>query len=141
MLLKSCLIALVTVFFANSSQAEGISIEPGKWEMISTMTMTMMPQPKTTTVIECIKEDVFDPSAFNADEENPCMIEELKFDSNTARWSISCPTEGDMTMDGAWEVTSNGDTLSGKGNMSTQMSGQEFGFDMTWEGKRIGDCD
>lgn len=141
MRLKPVLIALATVFVVNISQADGIPIEPGQWEMTSTMTMSMMPQPKTTTTKECIEEDTLDPAAFNIDDENPCNISEVKIDSNTASWSINCPTDGGQTMEGSWEVTSHGDTLSGKGQMSTEFSGQKFGFDMAWKGKRIGDCE
>lgn len=134
-------IAFVSVFFVNTSLAGGLSVEPGLWEMNATMTMSMMPQPQTTTTTECIKEDVLDPETFNMDEENPCEITDMNTDSNSARWNISCPTEGGMTMEGAWEVTSTGDTLKGKGKMSTEFSGQKMGFDMVWDGKRIGDCE
>jgi hypothetical protein len=30
--------------------------------------------------------------------------------------------------------------LSGKGEMTTEIAGQKMGFNMSWEGKRIGDC-
>ena len=46
-----------------------------------------------------------------------------------------------MVMEGTWQFTSHGDSITGKGNMSTEMAGQTMGFDMTWEGKRIGDCE
>ena len=75
------------------------------------------------------------------DEENPCDISDVKIESNTASWKISCPAEGGAMTEGTWQVTSHGDTLSGEGNMSTEVAGQKFGFDMAWEGKRIGDCD
>ena len=135
------LAGLAAVFFTSTGHAEGVAIQPGMWEMTSTMTMTMLNQPQTNTAKECIEEDELDPENFNMDQDNPCKIADVEIDGKTARWSISCPTEGGMTMDGKWEFTSYGDSISGSGSMSTEMSGQKFGFDMTWSGKRIGDCD
>jgi len=129
------------MFFSVSAIAEGVSIDPGNWEMTSTITMTMMPQPQTTTVMECIKEPELNPEDFNMDEDNPCNISEVAIDGDTASWSINCPTEGGAVMEGKWEFTSAGDSISGSGTMSMDYAGQEMGFEMSWAGKRIGDCD
>jgi hypothetical protein len=137
---KSVLITFTMLFIAGNVAAEGIPVKPGKWEMTSTMTMSMMPQPQTNTVTECIKDDHIDPDSFNMDEENPCSIGDVNVDGNTLSWSISCPNAAGQ-MDGQWEMTSNGDSLSGSGTMSAEFGGQKMGFDMTWDGKRVGDCE
>jgi hypothetical protein len=134
------LCGLAAVFFVVDAGAEGIDIEPGKWEMTSTVTMTMLPTPQTSTVTECIREEELSPDHFNMDEGNPCEISNVTIDDNTAKWSIHCPSDmGDM--EGQWEFNSDGDSISGKGTMSANYGGQEMGFEMTWEGERIGDCD
>ena len=135
------LTGLIALFLVNSASAASVSIDPGQWEMTTTMTMSMMPQPQTTTVLECIEEDELDPESFNMDEDTPCDITDVTTDGNTARWSINCPTEGGAVMEGHWEVTSNGDSLTGKGEMTTEMAGQKMGFNMNWQGKRIGKCE
>ncbi len=135
------LTGLATVILASTASADGVSINPGMWEMTSTMTMTMMPQPRTTTVKECIKDSEISPESFNMEEDNPCNITDMTVDGNTARWSINCPTEGGPVMEGHWEFTSNGDSINGNGTMSAEFSGQKMGFVMTWEGKRIGNCE
>ena len=140
MKLRVILSSLVAVFFAGNTIAEGLSIEPGQWEMTMTMTMSMMPQPQTTTVSECMTEDVLSPENFNMDKDNPCDITNVTIDGNTARWSINCPTEGGPPMEGQWEITSKGDSLTGNGSMSANFSGQEMSFTMNWDGKRVGDC-
>ena len=43
-------------------------------------------------------------------------------------------------MTGYWQVTSHGDTVNGTGKISTEMDGEKMGFEMSWEGKRLGDC-
>jgi hypothetical protein len=135
------LTGLATVFLASIASADGVPINPGLWEMTSTMTMSMMPQPTTNTVKECIENNELSPEDFNMEEDNPCNITDVTVDGNTARWSINCPTEGGPVMEGQWEITSNGDTINGSGNMSAEFSGQAMSFAMTWEGQRIGDCD
>ena len=132
--------SLTALFFAITSNAGGVSIEPGQWEMTTTMTMSMMPQPQVTTVKECMKESELDPEDFNMDEDNPCKISDLLIDGNTARWSISCPTEDGPAMEGSWEFTSKGDSITGSGSMTANFAGQAMSFDMSWEGKRVGDC-
>jgi len=135
------LTGLAAVLISGTGHAEGVPIQPGMWEMTSTMTMTMMKEPQTNTAKQCIEEDELNPENFNVDPDNPCKFSDIKIDGNTASWSINCPTQGGMTMDGTWQFTSHGDSITGSGSMSTEMSGQTFGFDMAWSGKRIGDCD
>ena len=135
------LTGLATVILASTASADGVSINPGMWEMTSTMTMSMMPQPRSTTVKECIKDSELSPESFNMEEDNPCNITEMSVDDNTARWSINCPTEGGPVMEGHWEFTSKGDSISGNGTMSAEFSGQTMGFVMSWEGERIGNCE
>ena len=132
---------LAAILLAGSASAEGVSINPGMWEMTSTMTMSMMPQPRSTTVKECIEKDELSPESFNMEEDNPCNISDVNIDDNTARWSINCPTEGGPVMEGNWEFTSNGDSINGSGSMSAEFGGQPMSFNMTWEGKRVGNCE
>jgi len=141
MRLHIILTGLASVLLAGAASAEGVAIHPGMWEMTSTMTMSMMPQPQINTVSECINEDEISPESFNMDEENPCDITEVAINGNTAHWSISCPIEGGQLMEGQWEFTSKGDSITGSGNMSTEFSGQTMAFDMSWEGHRTGDCE
>ncbi|MCW8924750.1 MAG: DUF3617 domain-containing protein [Xanthomonadales bacterium] len=135
------LCGLTAMIFVVSANAQGVSITPGKWEMTSTMTMSMLPTPQTFTATECVKESELSPDHFNMDEENPCNFSNVEMGGDTARWSIECPSEGGPAMKGQWEFTSHGDTLSGNGSMTANYGGQEMGFTMTWEGKRIGDCE
>ena len=135
------LTCLATVMIAGTASADGVSIDPGMWKMTSTMTMTMMPQPRSTTVNECIEEDELSPESFNLDKENPCTISDVAVEGTTARWSISCSTGGGPVMEGQWAFTSSGDTISGNGSMSTEINGQTMGFEMAWTGERTGDCE
>lgn len=140
MRLYTTMAGLAALLFAGSASAAGIAIDPGQWEMTTTMTMSMLPEPQIETALECIEEDILDPETYDMEEDNPCSIGDVVIDGNTAHWSINCPAENGQVMNGQWEVTSHGDTLTGKGAMSAEFSGQKMSFDMAWTGKRIGDC-
>lgn len=132
---------LAAVLISSTGFAAGVAIQPGLWEMTSTMTMTMLNQPQTNTVKQCIEEDQLDPDSFNMEQDTTCKTSDVVIDGNTARWSIDCPTEMGTAMTGQWEFTSAGDSITGSGTMSSEYNGQQFGFEMTWSGKRIGDCE
>jgi hypothetical protein len=44
-------------------------------------------------------------------------------------------------MQGQWEFTSSGDSITGSGSMFAEIGAQKMDFNMNWEGKRIGDCE
>ncbi len=134
----SCLIAAL---FTVTAYAKGVAINPGQWEMTSTMTMTMMPQPRTTSNSECITVNELGPDEFNMDKDNPCAITDVIIDGNNARWSINCSAADGLEMAGQWEFTSSGNSITGSGSMTADVAGQKMGFNMTWDGKRIGDCE
>ena len=122
---------LAAMSLSITAIAEGVAMNPGQWEMTSTMTMSMMPQPHVTTTKECVKESELNPEDFNMDENNPCNISDRNIDGDTASWSINCPTQGGGVMEGKWEFTSTGDSISGSGTMSMDMAGQAMDFEMS----------
>ncbi len=132
--------ALATLLFAGAALAKGVAINPGQWEMTNTLQMSVLPQPQVRSTTECIKESELNPDDFNMDEDNPCEITDVVVDGNSASWSISCPSQDGLLMQGKWQFTSGGDTLEGSGSMSADAAGMKLDFKMDWKGKRIGDC-
>jgi len=131
------LISLVT----SPLFAAGIPIEPGLWEMTSTMNMPMLPQPRVTTSMDCIKDSELSPEAMNQENmDASCTFDTRVVDGNTMKWSMNCKTEGGDSR-GEWEVTSHGNTLAGEGTVTVDMQGQSMVMAMKWDGKRVGDCD
>ena len=128
------------ILLATAVMAEGVAVDPGKWEMTMTMEMSMLPAPQTRTSTECIEQNELGPDDFNMDEDSPCDFNDVEIDGNTVSWAISCPgPAGEMT--GNWLFTSHGDSITGEGSMTADMAGQSMEFTMNWNGKRIGDCD
>jgi len=126
---------------APAAWAEGIPVEPGMWEMTSTVTMPMLPQPRVTATTECMTESEVSMDDMGGEDMDPdCQFEMAQVDGNTMKWSFDCPVEGG-TSHGEWEAISTGDSVTGKGVVTMSFQGQTMEMSMVWEGKRIGDCD
>lgn len=120
--------------------ADGIPVEPGLWEMTSTMNMPMLPQPRVNTVTECMEKSEISVDDMGGEEMDPeCNFETSQVDGNTMKWSVDCPMEGGSSR-GEWEAVSGGDTVTGNGVLTVSMPGQTMEMQMSWEGKRIGEC-
>ena len=138
---KYICLALLFSLVSSAAFAEGIPIEPGKWEMTSTMNMPMLPQPRVSTELECIEDSEMSPEAMTDEGmDSSCTFDTRIVDGNTMKWSMNCDAEGGASR-GEWEVTSHGDTLNGEGTITVDMQGQSMVMTMIWDGKRVGDCD
>lgn len=140
MRLPITLTCMLAALFSTQVNARGIPITPGLWEVVTTVSMPMMPQPKVTTTTKCMVEDELSPDEFNQDMGNPCEISQVVINRNTGSWSMRCPTQGGMAMVGQWKFTSTGKSISGNGTMAMNMGGQEMEIKMNWQGKRVGNC-
>ncbi len=138
--LRIALTGLAIMLFAGTVFAEGVSINPGQWEMTATIEMSLLPEPRVRTSTQCLTESELDPNVFNVDEDNTCNFADVVIDGNSARWSVLCPTEDGVQMEGQWEFTSSGDSITGTGSLSADANGMQIEFKMDWEGKRVGDC-
>jgi len=140
MVIRTCIILGMLFFAVPAAWADGIPVEPGLWEMSSTMNMPMMPQPRVTTTTECMKESEISMDDLGGEDMDPnCQFEMAQVDGNTMKWSVDCPVEGG-TSHGEWEATSSGDSVTGEGLVTISFQGQAMEMTMSWEGKRIGDC-
>jgi hypothetical protein len=140
---KSVILTLVLSLAAFNAAAEGISIERGKWEMTSVMTMPMLREPRVTTVEECLDKDEITPESMIKDMENPdaeCEMSAEVLEGNTMKWTLDCREQMGSSR-GEWRATSYGDSMKGSGAITMTVQGQEIVMTMDWEGKRIGDCD
>lgn len=119
--------------------AEGMKVEPGKWEFTSSSKTPMgaSPMPKATT--ECITESEMDPDEFLKDADG-CSVVEKDVSSDKMSYVMSCagPT-GPMV--GRAVFTSTGSTVKGGMKMEIDFNGQPMTFETKWEGERVGDCD
>jgi len=139
-MIRASIILGILLLTAPAARADGIPVEPGLWEMSSIVNMPMMPQPRVTTTTECMKESEISMDDMGGEDMDlNCQFEMAQVDGNTMKWSVDCPVEGG-TSHGEWEATSSGDSVTGEGLVTISFQGQAMEMTMSWEGKRIGDC-
>ncbi len=141
------IVAIAPLFFVKAVLAEGPNIKPGKWEIKTTVTMSMMPEAKVTTQTECITpEEASDPLA-SIMEESTCKVLNKEESGNTLKFEVECEGEMGMKMNGKGRFTASGTTASGNMEMTMNMPQmgdqaiQNMKMTQEWEGKRIGNCD
>jgi len=131
---------LTSLLTAPVAMAEGIPVEPGLWEMTSTMTMPMLPEPRVTTATECMEKSEISMDDMGGEGMDPnCSFDLAQVDDKTMKWSFDCPVEGG-TSHGEWEAVSEGRSVTGKGLVTMSFQGQTMEMTMDWAGRRIGDC-
>jgi len=138
--LRPCMFMLATLLAAPAAMAEGIPVEPGLWEITSTMKMPMLPEPRVTTVTECMEKSEISMDDMGGEGMDPnCSFDVSEIDGKRMKWWFDCPVEGG-TSHGEWEAVSEGDTVSGNGVITMSFQDQTMEMTMEWAGKRVGDC-
>jgi len=78
-----CFAVLFSLVF-SSVLAQGVPIEPGMWEITSTMKIPMLPKPRVTTSMECIVESELSPEAMTEEDmDSNCTFDTRVVDGNT----------------------------------------------------------
>ena len=139
MLNKMTPVAALLALISFNVMADGIAIEPGNWEMTTTMNMPMLSQPKVNTITECMDKSEITPETLTDEMDSGCVFDARVVHGNTMKWSMDCEADGGSSR-GEWEATSFGDTLTGSGTITIDVQGQTMEMLMSWEGKRTGDC-
>lgn len=119
---------------------DGPTLKPGKWEFATTTEVPMLPEPKTTTKTECVKEETDPLAAFSKTDE--CKVTDRTVNGNSMKWKVECGTGEDTPkVNGSGELTADDSEVEGKMEMVSNLGGQEMRFKSSWKGKRLGECD
>lgn len=119
--------------------AEGVPIDPGKWKVVSTVTLPMQP-PRVEESTECIERDEFGPENLTRDE-GPCHNEDVSVSGDTVTWTVSCDNGMGTKTKGSGRFTSDGDQVEGIMTMRMPVHGQHMEVSTAWKGERLGECD
>ena len=135
------LFLLVTFSFTLSMAHAGdsISIEPGMWEVTTTMKSPMSNQPQVQTTQECMEDSEIGADILTPNDDDNCSTSDVSANGGTLTWSMQCSMQGNE-MTGGGSFTSNGDSGHGSMHMDMQVEGQSFKMELSWKGKRIGSC-
>lgn len=132
-----CLFAVAAV--TSSVMATEIQIQPGKWEMVSETSMSML-QPQVDRRTQCIQQSSFDPmQAFSKVEQ--CRVEIVEQTGSLLKMNVSCAGEGMPPLTGNLVFQYSKTTMKGQMHLETTMQGMPFAVDTTITGNRVGDCE
>ena len=126
---------------AALAQAGTVNMEPGQWEITTTVKVEGMPgdiPPQTHTT--CLSEDDLVPKPEKGGEQ--CTVSEPKITGDTVEWTMTCdnPKQA-MKGTGSGKITYSGDAFEGTTTMSVEASGQPaMKMDAHLKGKRLGPC-
>lgn len=137
--LKLLFVLLVLSGTSRPAEAE-FRVKAGKWQVTSTTSMPMMPEPQTMTETECITEEQTDPLAMMK-ENQACTIKDRSMSGDTVTWKMECPVDGGSPAVAEGKMTGSGEAISGEMQMKMQMGDQSMTVKTSWKGKRLGDCD
>lgn len=135
----SCAAIALSLAVAGPAVADGMQVQPGKWEFKATSVMPMMPAPNATVETQCVTESEVQPEMFLEYVEG-CTLRESETDAASMRWKVTCATSGGR-VDGEGSARSTGTTVRGAMTLLMNFSGQQMTMRHDWEGRRVGPCD
>jgi len=121
-----------------SAQEKAVNLNPGLWEITSTVEMVGMPvgAPPPMTYTQCITPEDLVPR--NQGDSEACEVSDVNIDGNTVSWKISCSGQGGG-MEGTGTITYDGDSMEGM--MEMVMPSMNMEMKNTLEGTRVGECE
>ena len=141
--MRIAILTVASLFTLSTAQlamaGDSVSIEPGLWEVSTTMTSPMFPQPRVQTQQECMTESQITPETLAPSDNGECSISSTDISGNTLNWTMVCNTQGGA-MNGQGSFESKGDTGSGNMTMNMDIEGQSFSMEIVWKGHRVGSC-
>jgi hypothetical protein len=125
---------------SSIAAAQPQGMEPGEWELTTTITSPMMPQPQTATVRHCIKaEDLADPSRWMGGRPpgSDCTLTPGERNAQGASWEMACPSSG---MKGKGRARFAAGMMDSEMQMSGMQDGKKYELQTRTRGRRLGPC-
>lgn len=92
---RIALVLLATAAATSLAHAEGLQIEPGLWEMTSTINMLMIPEPTVSTVSRCIDKSEITMDELGGDDlQNECSFETIMMEGDSMQWVMDMSWNG-----------------------------------------------
>ena len=130
---------LTLALLALPGYAAAIQIEPGKWELTTTASNPMSPQPQTEVRYECMTDSQILPQGLMGDADG-CTTSNVVSTDEIMKWDMSCDMDGSQAT-GQAEFTSTGTSANGRMQITMEFNGHQMQFQRTWDGQRVGPCE
>jgi hypothetical protein len=138
--MKRLLVVALTGALAGTAVAQQQGMEPGEWELTTTISSPMMPQAQSATVKHCIKaEDLAEPSRWmgGTPPGSDCKLTPLERDGKSASWEMACPSSG---FKGRGRARFTAGMMDSEMNISGMQDGKKFEMQTKTRGRRLGPC-
>ena len=131
--------ALLALLAALSPPAAAQSMEPGEWELVTTMNSPMLPAPQSTTMTQCVsKADADDPAGLSMKgQPSDCTMTPGARSGDRYSWTMACPKQG---MAGSGTMRFGGGTMETDIRVVMEMQGQKMEMHTRTAGRRLGPC-
>ncbi len=131
---KIIFLGIAAFIFLPAGQASaGPQINPGEWEITTTIDMAGMPA-QSVKHTQCLTADNAIPTSQDPDQS--CEVSDIKTQGNTITWKVYC-TGGSGEIYGNGSVTYSGNTMNG----TLIMTSEGVQIKNKISGRRIGACD
>ena len=135
-------VAAAALTITAAAHAEPITVEPGLWENVITLSMGGVEMPPQTST-ECITADEATQTPEQIVQEvtdgGQCTIENMNQTPGQLSFDLACTEEG-TSFTGSMEMTHTATVVTMAGQMSMDVQGQAFTVDMNGVMSRTGAC-
>ena len=129
---------LMLVYLLVATPALAQKVDPGEWQITSTVSGAMFPKPETRTEMHCVKkEDVDDPNRWLGQMGADCTVTPTKQGADHYSWTVACPQSsmrGSGTM--RWTRT----TMDIEMDLASEKAGKKVQMRSKVSGRRVGPC-
>lgn len=133
---RLALVSLLAVALPAGAQ----SMNPGQWELSSTMSSPALPKPHSATVTHCMtKEDADNPARFvSGPSTEKCTLTQGARTSGSFEWSIACP---EQRMTGTGKLRYSSTTMNADIHVVVEpQPGQKMTMQTKVSGRHLGPC-
>jgi hypothetical protein len=115
------------------------SMQPGEWEISSTVSSPMLPQPQSGKVTRCVtREDAADPARLTAGPNTQgCTVTPGARTATSFNWAIACPAQG---VTGTGTVRYTDKSMDAEIRMAVDMEGKKTDMISKVSGRYLGPC-
>jgi hypothetical protein len=132
-------ILLSTAVFLFPLAAAAQSMQPGEWELSSTLSSPMLPKPQSAKVTRCVsKEDAADPARLTSGPSTQgCTVTPGARSADSFKWAIACPAQG---VTGTGTVRYSANAMDSEIRMTVDAEGKKVEMLTKVAGRYLGPC-
>jgi hypothetical protein len=113
-------------------------VEPGEWQITSTVASPALPKPETRVEKHCVKsENVDDPNRWMGQMAPDCQVVPGAKSADSYSWQVSCPQSG---MRGSGTMRWTRTSMDIDMEMASERQGKKVELRTKVSGKRLGPC-